>query len=154
MWVTDGPTVRHILFHFHGSSKLHSGASSFWANDNDNGKSCIVTAIPLSHIYSWRWDSCRATTVVHHWFCGSHGGAASTDSDALRCGQRKCRSSPFLEVDRHGCKLTALRSLCSWFLDAFSHLYKRVCPSVRLSVHWSVRPSVTHEMKLLNSAIF
>ena len=26
-----------------------------------------------------------------------------------------------------------------WFLDAFSHLYKRVCPYVRRSVHPSVR---------------
>ena len=32
------------------------------------------------------------------------------------------------------------------FLDAFSHLYKRVCPSVRPSVRWSVGPSVTHEL--------
>ena len=29
-----------------------------------------------------------------------------------------------------------------WFLDASSHLYKRVCPSVRRSVHRSVRRSV------------
>ena len=27
-------------------------------------------------------------------------------------------------------------------LDVFSHLYKRVCPSIRPSVHPSVRPSV------------
>ena len=37
------------------------------------------------------------------------------------------------------------------FLDAFSHLYKRVCPSVGRSVRPSVRPSVgrsvTHELK-------
>merc|ERR1711989_302694 len=35
-------------------------------------------------------------------------------------------------------------SLCNFdfFLDASSHLYKRVCPSVRSSVHPSVRPSV------------
>ena len=36
------------------------------------------------------------------------------------------------------------------FLDAFSHLYKRVCPSVRRSVgpsvHPSIRWSVTHEL--------
>ena len=30
------------------------------------------------------------------------------------------------------------------FLDAFSHLYKRVCPSVRQSVGPSVGPSVSH----------
>jgi len=36
------------------------------------------------------------------------------------------------------------------FLDAFSHLYKRVCPSVRPSV----RPSVTHELKSCLSAVF
>ena len=30
------------------------------------------------------------------------------------------------------------------FLDAFSHLYKRVCPSVRPSVRRSVGPSVRH----------
>ena len=34
-----------------------------------------------------------------------------------------------------------------FFLDAFSYLYKRVCPSVRPSVRLSVRPSVTHELK-------
>ena len=28
------------------------------------------------------------------------------------------------------------------FLDASSHLYKRVCPSVSPSVHWAVRQSV------------
>ena len=34
----------------------------------------------------------------------------------------------------------------SWFLDAFSHLYKRV---------WlSVRPSITHELKSCKSAVF
>ena len=33
-----------------------------------------------------------------------------------------------------------------FFLNAFSHLYKRVCPSVRRSVGPSVRPSVTHEL--------
>ena len=32
------------------------------------------------------------------------------------------------------------------FLDAFSHLYKRVCLSVRPSVRRSVRPSVTLEL--------
>ena len=32
------------------------------------------------------------------------------------------------------------------FLDAFSHLYKRVCLSVRPSVVPSVGPSVTHEL--------
>ena len=31
-----------------------------------------------------------------------------------------------------------------FFLDAFSHLYKRVCPSVRPSVGPSVGPSVRH----------
>ena len=30
------------------------------------------------------------------------------------------------------------------FLDASSHLYTRVCPSVGPSVRWSVRPSVRH----------
>ena len=40
------------------------------------------------------------------------------------------------------------------FLDAFSHLYKRVCPSVRPSVHPSVCLSVTHELKSSKSAIF
>ena len=35
-------------------------------------------------------------------------------------------------------------SVCG-FLDAFSHLYKRVCPSVR--------PSVTHELKPCKSAV-
>ena len=29
-----------------------------------------------------------------------------------------------------------------YFLDASTHLYKRVCPSVSPSVHLSVRPSV------------
>ena len=50
----------------------------------------------------------------------------------------------------------------SSFLDAFSHLYKRVCPSVRQSVgpsvgpsvHPSIGPSVTHELKPCKSAIF
>ena len=32
----------------------------------------------------------------------------------------------------------------SSFLDAFSHLYKRVCPSVRRSIHLSIRPSIYH----------
>ena len=44
------------------------------------------------------------------------------------------------------------------FLDAFSHLYKRVCPSVGLSVHpsvgQSVRPSITHELKPCKRAVF
>ena len=44
-----------------------------------------------------------------------------------------------------------LRELCYQFLDAFSHLYKRVCPSVGRLVGRSVRPSVhrsvTHELK-------
>jgi len=48
------------------------------------------------------------------------------------------------------------------FLDAFSHLYKRVCPSVRRSVRRSVRPSVrpsvrrsvTHELKSCKSTVF
>ena len=44
------------------------------------------------------------------------------------------------------------------FLDAFSHLYKRVCPSVCLSVRGSVCPSVSikktrsdtrHKMRLV-----
>ena len=30
------------------------------------------------------------------------------------------------------------------FLDAFSHLYKRVCPSVCPSDYWSISPSVRH----------
>ena len=38
------------------------------------------------------------------------------------------------------------RGTCFLFLDAFSHLYKRVCLSVRRSVRPSVRPSVTHEL--------
>ena len=42
------------------------------------------------------------------------------------------------------------KHLCKKFLDAFSHLYKRVCPSVG----WSVRPSVTLELKLCKSAVF
>ena len=37
-----------------------------------------------------------------------------------------------------------------WFLDAISHLYKRVCPSVRPSV----RRSVTHELKSRKIAVF
>jgi len=45
-----------------------------------------------------------------------------------------------------------------FFLDAFSHLYKRVCPSVRPSVRPSVGPSVrrsvTHELKPCKSAVF
>ena len=32
------------------------------------------------------------------------------------------------------------------FLDAFSHLYERACPSLR--------PSFTHELKLRKSAVF
>ena len=44
------------------------------------------------------------------------------------------------------------------FLDAFSHLYKRVClsvrPSVRPSVGPSVRRSVTNELKPCKSAVF
>jgi len=41
--------------------------------------------------------------------------------------------------------LRVLRRYCfPGLLDAFSHLYKRVCPSVRPSVHRSVRPSVGH----------
>ena len=40
------------------------------------------------------------------------------------------------------------------FLDAFSHLYKMVCPSVGSSVRLSVRPSVTHELISCKSAVF
>ena len=36
------------------------------------------------------------------------------------------------------------------FLDAFSHLYKRVCPSVRPSVGRSVRPSVRRWVTFFN----
>ena len=36
------------------------------------------------------------------------------------------------------------------FLDAFSHFYKRVCPSVRLSI----RRSVTHELRSCKNAVF
>ena len=41
-----------------------------------------------------------------------------------------------------------------WFLDAFSRLYKRVCPSVGPSVHPSVHPSVTQKIKPYKSAVF
>ena len=41
-------------------------------------------------------------------------------------------------------------SFFCFFLDAFSHLYRRVCPSVRRSVG----PSVTHELKSCESAVF
>ena len=44
------------------------------------------------------------------------------------------------------------------FMDASSHLYKRVCPSVRPSVcplvHPSVRRLVTHELRPCKSAVF
>ena len=47
--------------------------------------------------------------------------------------------------------------LCRYFLDAFSHPYKRVCPFVRPSRR-SVCPSVhslfTHELKPCKNAIF
>ena len=36
--------------------------------------------------------------------------------------------------------------LANLFLDAFSHLYKKVCPSIRLSVRLSINPSVTREL--------
>ena len=39
------------------------------------------------------------------------------------------------------------------FLDAFSHLYKRVCPSIRPSIGRSVRRLVTHELKSCKSAV-
>ena len=39
-------------------------------------------------------------------------------------------------------KHPTIRCVLSTFLDASSHLYKRVCPSVRPSVRRSVRPSV------------
>ena len=43
------------------------------------------------------------------------------------------------------------------FLDAFLHLYERVCPSigpsVRPSVCWLVRPSVSYELKSCLSAV-
>ena len=40
------------------------------------------------------------------------------------------------------------------FLDAFSHLYKRLCLSVGRFVGRFVGPSVTHELESLNNAIF
>ena len=40
------------------------------------------------------------------------------------------------------------------FLDASSHLYKRVCPSVRRSVRPSVRRSVTHFFRTPKNAYF
>ena len=40
------------------------------------------------------------------------------------------------------------------FLDASSHLYKRVCPSVRRSVGRSVGRSVTLELKSWKNAVF
>ena len=42
----------------------------------------------------------------------------------------------------------------SQFLDASSHLYKRVCPSVRPSVRRSVRPSVTPSLRRLLGASY
>ena len=43
-----------------------------------------------------------------------------------------------------------LRKLICPFLDAFSHLYKRVCPSVGWSVGWSV----TLELEPCKKAVF
>ena len=40
--------------------------------------------------------------------------------------------------------LSTVRKTSLQFLDAFSHLYKRVCPSVRPSIRRSVCPSVHH----------
>ena len=40
------------------------------------------------------------------------------------------------------CFSVCVFALTAHFLDAFSHLYKRVCPSIRWSVHPSVRPLV------------
>ena len=46
-------------------------------------------------------------------------------------------------------------SLALWaLLDASSHLYKRVCPSVGPSVHPSVGQSITHELKSCKNAVF
>ena len=44
------------------------------------------------------------------------------------------------------CFFSALDHSGVVFLDAFSHLYKRVCLSVGPSVRRSVGPSVTHEL--------
>ena len=48
----------------------------------------------------------------------------------------------------------SLFSSPTFFLDASSHLYKRVCPSVRPSVRRSVGPSVTPVQKPRFSAVF
>ena len=56
------------------------------------------------------------------------------------------------------CSDASICQFCGLFLDAFSHLYKRVCPSVgpsvRPSVHPSVGPSVTHELKPCKITVF
>ena len=64
---------------------------------------------------------------------------------------------PFSKI--HQSPIQSLPHHSQSFLDASSHLYKRVCPSVRpsvchsvhLSVGWSVRPCVRYASSLITS---
>ena len=72
---------------------------------------------------------------------------SSVSTRARTPGWNPPASSP--EVDQVAFLRCALA-----FLDAFSHLYKRVCPSVRRSVGPSVRWSVTLDLQSCLSAVF
>ena len=56
----------------------------------------------------------------------------------------RCKLSPPFQSGRIFCH----------FLDAPSHLYKRVCPSVRPSVRGSVGPSVCPSVSIKGNAVF
>ena len=64
--------------------------------------------------------------------------SAGSPSYGCRNITKSSWNRPHLKSEIHVCVST--------FLDAFSHLYKRVCPSVRPSVRRSVGRSVTNEL--------
>ena len=71
---------------------------------------------------------------------------------------KKCQKLPNLEVKKCCCILSFLWDNGPIFLDAFSPLGKRVCPSVRPSIRCCVRPSirlsVIHELNFLRIQYF
>ena len=78
----------------------------------------------------------------------SAGQTLQDASEALSAASEALRRHPVGDDDlwyhyiTHGNFLPSFFQIFSWFLDASSHLYKRVCPSVRPSVGPSVGPSV------------